>query len=374
MFFSAGNSDNHRLGRDGGEELAEVPDIPHDTLLFACGMDHVLLYTKAGHWFGFGSNECGQLGPSETQEFEKVTQLPVLDSLKPKWFVCGNNFSAIITEDGAIYAIGETYPTELEKMKIPEPVTFAAGGWNSLVIIPEGKGLYFCFDGDQDLKHVCEDIRFVDCAAGMNQFVALAENGDVYTWGEGCACGQGEGFYAPTPKKVDLGCRVTRVYASNYDTFLVDADNDVWVSGYNDSGMAGIGEETEETDKFVKIPKFCSGKIAMIAGGREMNYVLTADGEVYSAGNGEEYKLMQEGDDDVFEFKTCEKLAGKPVTYLAAGAQHVVVGVNMQEMLTCPLSFVPSVPTSVPKDEPEKDESEPVSSKEGGQSKCCLLI
>lgn len=377
MFLSAGNRDNYRLGRDGGEELAEIVDMPKDTMMFGCGMDYILLYTQSGGWFGCGSNECGQLGPSEVKEFEKLTHLPALDALKPKWFVCGNNFSAIITDDGSIYAMGETYPTEIVKMKIDEPVEFAACGWNSLVILPAGKGLYFCFDGDQDLKHVCEDIHFIDCAAGMNQFVALSDAGDVYTWGEGCSCGQGDGFYSPTPQKVKLDFKVSRVYASNYDTFLVDTEDNVWVSGYNDSGMAGIGEDAEETDTFVKIPQFCTSKIAMIAGGREMNYVVTVNGEVYSAGNGEDYKLMQDNDYDVSEFKKCEKLEGKVVTYLASGSHHVIVGVDMPHLLENPVKLVPAIPTTSATaggTNPHAEESEPASTRNGGTSKCCLLI
>lgn len=387
MILSAGNRDHSRLGRDGGEELGEVPGIPGDTCMFACGMDHVLIYTKSGHWYGFGSNECGQLGSFDECEYEKITPLPALDSLTPKWFVCGNNFSAIITIEGEIFAIGETYQTELEKMDINESIRFAAGGWSSLVIIPESTGLYYCFDGDADLKHVCEDIKFIDCGAGMSQFVALDEYGDVYTWGEGCACGQGPDFYSTTPTKVAFDHQVVRVFASNYNTFLVDVDNNVWVSGYNDSGMAGIGTDQEESDTFVMIPQFTSSRIALIAGGREMNYVMTVNGEVFSSGNGEDYKLMQGDDECVYSFTRCAKLEDRNVTYLASGAQHVLVGIDMKDLLEGLACIVPRIkpPLSVsspaaeeqsPKQliNPHDTEPEPVSNRDGAPSKCCLIL
>ena len=72
-----------------------------------------------------------------------------------------------------------------------------------------------------------------------------------------------------------------------------------------------------------------------------------------------------------------EKLEGKVVTYLASGSHHVIVGVDMAHLLENPLKSVPPIPTTSATAggiNPHAEESEPASTRNGGTSKCCLLI
>ena len=299
-------------------------------------MCHNLFYTKSNIWYGCGSNECGELCESSGKDLSELTKLVALDGFHPKYFVCGSNYSAIITTDGSLFVMGETYSSEPTKLPIDQKIVFASGGWNSLIAIPEGLGLYYCIDGDQNIQFTCANVKFVDCAAGMSHFVSLTSSGEVYTWGEGSACGQGDDFYSSSPQQVQLptGVKIHRVFASTYDTFLVDEDNSIWVSGYNDDGMAGLGV-LEKTSFFEKLPHFTSNKIAHICGGRYMNYVLTTEGELFSSGCGDDYKLLQEDDTSVSEFKLCKLTEGKRVSYVSSGAEHVIVGIDMDsEMIS----------------------------------------
>jgi alpha-tubulin suppressor-like RCC1 family protein len=302
------------------------------------------------------------MGKVDIREFTEVTALPSLDSFIPTWFVCGKNCTAIITEDKSLHVIGETYSDEIAKMPIDRPVLLVACGWNSLVCIPEGGGIYYCFDGDQDLQFAHGDVTFVDCAAGMMQFVALSDDGRIFTWGEGISCAHGNDFYSSTPSIVSFESTISfhRVFATNYVTFLLDNDNGLWVSGFNDGGMAGLGP-LEETDEFVRIPQFTRDRITLIAGGRDMTYALTQAGEVFACGVGEDQKLMLDDDSDVLEFTKCSLTEGKFVSHLASGNQHVLLSLGTGELMQRP----------VLKRTTQRESATPI---ESAASRCCILL
>ncbi|KAH0802779.1 putative E3 ubiquitin-protein ligase HERC3 isoform X2 [Histomonas meleagridis] len=312
--------------------LAEIPNAPKDIIMFSSGMCHNLFYTKSKIWYGCGSNECGELCESSGKDLKELTELKGLEGFEAKYFVCGSNYSAIITLDGSLYVMGETYSTEPTKLPINQKITFVSGGWNSLIAIPEGLGIYYCIDGDQNIQFACPTIKFIDCGVGMSHFVSLTNEGEVYTWGEGNACGQGDDFYSSLPTKVNLteDVKISRVFASTYNTFLVDENNFIWVTGYNDDGMGGLGE-IEKTSNFIKLKQFTHNKIVQICGGRYMNYVLTNKGELFSSGNGEDYKLLQEDDNNYNEFHACQLTKDKNVCYISSGSEHIIIGINMND-------------------------------------------
>ena len=364
--YSAGNSDHFRLCRDGSEQVSEISDRPADIVCFCCGTNHNIFYCQDGHFYGCGNNECCQLCSNGEEEYQKISALPSFDSLKPTCLICGNNFTAIVNDDGSLYKIGESYSDTLTKLNLDQKVKFASGGWSSLIIIPDGKGIYCCVDGDEYPRYYCDDIQFADCAAGMSQFVALTVDGKVYTWGEGCSCGQGDDFYSQAPKLVDIPEVIVKVFASNYATFLVDEKGGIWVTGYNDYGMIGLKEEIESQSTFIKLPSFTDNKIKCITGGREMNYILTENGEVFASGSGEDYKLMMEDDMDVYGFTRCTAISDKKVDFISAGVEHVIFATDMKNEMK-----QPAIPLKVTKE----DEEPPSSIEAGAQgSKCCLLI
>uniref|UniRef100_A0A672YS84 Retinitis pigmentosa GTPase regulator b n=1 Tax=Sphaeramia orbicularis TaxID=375764 RepID=A0A672YS84_9TELE len=78
-------------------------DVP---LKIACGDEHTALITENGKLFMFGSNNWGQLGLGSKVTVNKPTCVKALKSQKVTLVSCGRNHTLICTAQGNVFAAG----------------------------------------------------------------------------------------------------------------------------------------------------------------------------------------------------------------------------------------------------------------------------
>ena len=143
---------------------------------------------------------------------------------------CGEFFTAALTERGAVYTFGnggqgqygvaEIQPAPLKSQLVPRQVLAAF------------------FNGE----------RVVMLAAGCAHTVALTEQGNVYTWGNGTSgqLGHGSNRCESGPQQVDPGRfrgeKVVFVAAGGMHTAAVTAGGRLYTWGYGEDGELGHGD------------------------------------------------------------------------------------------------------------------------------------
>lgn len=71
-----------------------------------CGGNHSFVISKSGAVFGWGRNNCGQLGLNDYVNRCYPTQLKTLRSLGVRYISCGEEFSVFLTNDGGVFTCG----------------------------------------------------------------------------------------------------------------------------------------------------------------------------------------------------------------------------------------------------------------------------
>lgn len=335
--LSAGYSGS-RLCRMGTSSLSPITNIPDNVIFYACGWKFNIFYTSDNKWYGYGENDYNQLGSftGDNNEFSLLTEL---EHIVPKYFDCGDSFTAILTEDGKLYTMGYEYgrvPTERTPC---DKISFIACGKKSLIAIPDGLGIYYWSSGKNQVEHECKNVKFIDAAAGEKSFLALSSDGKVYSWGSNSSCGQGPNFVSsiPKPVMVEGNPTITRVFLYRFTSFMLDSNNQLWASGCNQHGCAGLGPTISDTDMFIKLPSFTNQNIVNVAIGDHSAYVLTEQGRVFSTGHGNDYKLMQDHKDVLTTFQLCSVLKQKYICFIDAGCSHVIVASGLRGTLVHPI-------------------------------------
>uniref|UniRef100_A0A672YS73 X-linked retinitis pigmentosa GTPase regulator n=1 Tax=Sphaeramia orbicularis TaxID=375764 RepID=A0A672YS73_9TELE len=236
-------------------------DVP---LKIACGDEHTALITENGKLFMFGSNNWGQLGLGSKVTVNKPTCVKALKSQKVTLVSCGRNHTLICTAQGNV---------------------FAAGG-NS-----EGQlGL-----GDCEERTSFHRIRFFDShgpirmlSAGSNTSAALTDSGKLFMWGDNGEgqIGLGKESHASSPQEVGVGRPISWVSCGYYHSALVTVDGALYTFGERDSGKLGLSTDQLTGHRVPQKVKTIGRPVSQVACGGGHTVVLTDDG-VYTFGLGQ---------------------------------------------------------------------------------------
>lgn len=133
--------------------------------------------------------------------------------------------------------------------------------------------------------------RVIDVTAGRYFSIALTEKGEVYTWGVGreYALGHGSRDTLKQATKLATLSSIKQVSAGRNFAVALDNEGNVYTWGTNDYGQLGLGQN----DRFQATPqkvRFVSNVVQVACGDFHV-LALTADGEVYSWGNGTDGQL-----------------------------------------------------------------------------------
>ena len=167
--------------------------------------------------------------------------------------------------------------------------------------------------------------RVVAVSAGGHHSLVLTADGAVWSWGRGAfgKLGHGDTQLQLLPKKVEAlaGRRVVAVSAGYSHSLAITADGAVWSWGDGGEGELGHGDEQRQPLP-KKIEALAGQRVVAVSAGGEYSLAITADGSVWSCGFGGGGKLGHGDVQNQLLPKKIEALAGQHVVAVAAGWQH----------------------------------------------------
>jgi len=184
---------------------------------------------------------------------------------------CGNGSTVAVTEDGELLAWGDGQHGELGLGAVLHQHQPARVG---------GLELF----ANQRIRQV---------AAGYRHLAVVAEDGAVYTCGDGFAGQLGLGNRQPrrqltrVPQAVFAGSRVVVVSCGRWHTMAVTAEGHAWTCGGNRFGQLGVGDTAIRlVFSQVDAGQLVGARIVMAACGCYHSVVVSAEGRVWTFGYG----------------------------------------------------------------------------------------
>lgn len=276
-------------GSNGFEEVVLTPKpIPglQNIIAIASGENHSIFLNNNGDVFTLGYNNYGQLGVSMT-EITETYQPQKLELPFIKLIACGDNFNVCSTENDEIYSFGQNrfgqigdgnvktnvdYPKKIKQLKDLE---FIECGKDNTIC----KTLEFIYvwgsnssyklgvarNSRRTIKPIeikCSDwikdenSDIVDIKCGNYLTLVLTSNQEVFCSGNSLLPKDNSKVSEFTLHKVETLSEIIRIECGmNYSMFL-DANNFLYVFGFNSCGQLGIGNYMYETYDY-----FYSGQI-----------------------------------------------------------------------------------------------------------------
>lgn len=165
------------------------------------GLDHVLILDIEGNLYGLGDRANGQLGPSSPIGVDRPMQIlsDKFDS-KIKKVACGEKHSLILLENGELYAMGDDHSGQCtgagDEYGNPIQISFELANKNNYSIVNNSHNNNSIYSNSKTIKSLISanskisnivnkghPEKIIDVYSGYNHCLAVAENRDIYTWG-----------------------------------------------------------------------------------------------------------------------------------------------------------------------------------------------
>ena len=203
-----------------------------------------------------------------------------------------------------------------------------------------------------DRPRVVEALRgkdVVDISCGGAHSAAITRTGELYTWGKGRygRLGHGDSEDQTKPKLVEalLGYRVTDVACGSGDaqTLAITEDDNVWSWGDGDYGKLGRGG-SDGCKVPMKVESLSGLGAVKVECGSQFSVCLTRSGSVFTWGKGDYHRLGHGSDDHVRRPRKVAALQGRRVISIATGSLHCVACTDSGEVYSARSVFrVPCV-------------------------------
>lgn len=139
------------------------------------------------------------------------------------------------------------------------------------------------------------EIELVSISCGEHHTAAVDREGKAYTWGLGGSLFQGAGGLGhptrqdiPTPQLVrslvDQGIAITSIECGAYHSVALSQDGEVWTWGNGECGQLGHGWG-ENRNEPKSVDALATRTVAAIAAGHKFTMALTRSGELYGFGS-----------------------------------------------------------------------------------------
>lgn len=177
----------------------------------------------------------------------EIDPLPSLADITPVWG-CGCDESALLVDTKGVCWVASAsslyrwVPLSLGE-SLCDRFIFPSIGPSGWCLIPRDTGGLLYSPFGMDARHELVNINFVDCASGKGHFLAVAQDGRLFSWGRGKACGQGRRWFSAVPCAVSGFERVSRCFATFRGSFVIDFVGTVFVAGRFLGGRLGWGSE-----------------------------------------------------------------------------------------------------------------------------------
>ncbi|KAF5890016.1 X-linked retinitis pigmentosa GTPase regulator, partial [Clarias magur] len=277
-------------------------DVP---LKLACGDEHTALITENGKLFMFGSNNWGQLGLGEKISVNKPTCVKALKSENVKLVACGRTHTLVYTSCGNLYAAGGNNDGQLGLGDFEERTSFQ---------------LVEFFTKSEPIKML---------AAGSNTSAAITQDGKLYVWGDNTEgqIGLGKEEGTSTPRELHVGRRVMWISCGYYHSAFVTEDGALFTFGERDGGKLGLSTAQVPNHKVPQQVEGICEKVLQVACGGGHTLALT-EKDLYSFGLGQFGQLGH----GTFTF---ESSVPRVVEHFRRGrVKHIACGENHSAVLT----------------------------------------
>ncbi len=213
-----------------------------------CGSNHSVALSGTGAIYVFGSGKYGALGTGREADISYKSPYELSFFAKSgtriKDIAIGEHHTIFLSDMGEVYTCGYGGKQGLLTRFIGQDTGALGHGNKTHSAFP--KKVAF-FEKSQ--------IRVKQIAAGRYHSIALAENGDIYTWGRGAYGVLGDGKKTPslTPvlvedvaayRKEDAKNEVIKIDAAENFTIALTKNGEVLTWGENDQGQMGVGVGT----------------------------------------------------------------------------------------------------------------------------------
>ena len=275
----------------GGERAVSV----------SAGAGHSLALTADGAVWSWGSGNFGQLGHGDEQNQWQPEKIEAFADQRVVAVSVGFTHSLALTADGAVWSWGGGHFGQLghgnqQYQLLPKKIEAFAGGQ-----------------------------RVVATLAGFVHSLAVTADGTVWSWGNGLygKLGHGDGQPQLLPKKIEAfaGQRAIAVSAGFVHSIAITADGAVWSWGRGVSGKLGHGDQQNQLLP-KKVEALAGQRVVAVSAGGGHSIALTADGAVWSWGDGLYGRLGHGDEQDQLLPKKIEALAGQRVVAVLAGGHH----------------------------------------------------
>ncbi|KAK8398901.1 hypothetical protein O3P69_004178 [Scylla paramamosain] len=260
---------------------------------------HYLALTAGGQVYSWGNGDGGRLGHGDSNSREEPTLVQELQGKTVVSIACGSTYSAAITTQGELYTWGRGNYGRLghgssDDHSVPTLVTALKG----------------------------ERVLDVACGSGDAQTIAVTDQGNVYSWGDGDygKLGRGGSDGSKVPRLVDKlqGQEICRVFCGAQFSLALSKSGALFTWGKGDNHR--LGHNSEEHVRYPKQVKGLTGKKVIEVGVGCMHVVvLTEEGEVLVWGRNDQAQLGDAPHVALAEPTLMSSLHGKNIIGIACG-------------------------------------------------------
>eukprot|EP01130_Rhizamoeba_saxonica_P000173 TRINITY_DN10170_c0_g1_i1.p1 TRINITY_DN10170_c0_g1~~TRINITY_DN10170_c0_g1_i1.p1 ORF type:complete len:1458 (+),score=309.36 TRINITY_DN10170_c0_g1_i1:148-4374(+) len=184
-------------------------------------------------------------------------------------------------------------------------------------------------------SQISQTIRIKKISAGMNHVLAISDNGEVYSWGKNnfgqLGLGHNETMYNPEKVEYLSGVYIVDIACGGEHSLALDDNNNLWSWGNGEQGQLGNGKSSKIVP--TKVIQFEETHVIKILAGYNFSVVFTGIG-IYTFGDGSCGQLGL-GDTSTREYPTkIVGIDGLRVEDISCGHSHVVLLCRNGELWT----------------------------------------
>ncbi|CAH1964040.1 unnamed protein product [Acanthoscelides obtectus] len=270
----------------------------------AGGSKSLFIVSQEGKLYACGEGTNGRLGLGHNNNVQSPRPIPFLSQyvIKKVAVHSGGKHAMALTLDGKVFSWGEGEDGKL------------------------GHGNRLNLDKPKMIETL-KSKKIRDIACGSSHSAAITSSGELFTWGLGeyGRLGHGDNVTQLKPKLVKslLGKRVIQVACGSRDaqTLALTDDGQVFSWGDGDFGKLGRGG-SDGCDVPRCVERLTSLGVVQVECGAQFSLALNRAGEVWTWGKGDYFRLGHGSDQHVRKPTLVEALRDKKVIHVAVGALH----------------------------------------------------
>lgn len=289
-------------------------------------------HSKYRHFVCNGHIATAWRGDKKLIRVDKSRNFEVSISAAPIW-MCGDRYQLVMIDTNGTMKIFEDNwkkPVLLDKSKM---FRFCAVESGLLAAIPTssfGLTVFSCSYGELS-KAISEQSVFVDCAVSNHDVYAIDDKGKLWCWSAE--------LNNLTERTVEIEKRACRVWAFRNRVYVLNEDMELYAYSNSSSSVLGVAMIPKYARNgsivFVRVPKFTDSRIIRIVGTNYTTFALTEDGNVYGVGDLSSFRFGRAS-----TFQKVDYFKGN-AQWIDTDDDLVVVGTDMDTPLDPCVGFFP---------------------------------